>query len=372
MDGSSLQRRRREFFRLPHRGLHLEPLVSEVARLLGTVVGFDGWCFLTMDPTTLLPTHRFKDDVFGAEDSSRLAANEYLEDDVNKFADLARGLEPVGVLSEATGGFPHRSARYRDLLEPSGYGAELRAAFVHEGSCWGALQLFREAQGPDYSEVEANFLASVSTLVAEAIRGALLLPQAETSATINAPGLVLIDHRGEVEAITSAAQRWFVEIRTPADRDALLPAVVYALADRARAGTHGSDGIDASPRARVRGRSGTWLALHGSVLEEGPPGRVAIIIEPARPTEIAPLVTQAYGLSKSESRVARLVMAGLSTEEIARSLSLSPYTVQDHLKGIFDKVGVRSRRELVAQVFFQQYLPRIASAPPSSVAPSRS
>ena len=111
--------------------------------------------------------------------------------------------------------------------------------------------------------------------------------------------------------------------------------------------------------SRVLSRSGTWVLLHGASLVSGGPRRVAVIVEPAHPARIAPLLMSAYGLTEREQEVTRLVLQGSSTTEIAQRLVVSAHTVQQHLKSVFDKTGVRSRRDLVGKVFFAHYEPRL-------------
>jgi DNA-binding CsgD family transcriptional regulator len=99
--------------------------------------------------------------------------------------------------------------------------------------------------------------------------------------------------------------------------------------------------------------------VRASALGDEPGAQVAVMIEPARPHELAPLIADAYRLTEREREVTHLVARGLPTEAIAARLHLSSWTVQDHLKAIFEKVGVATRGELVARVFFQQRAPQL-------------
>jgi DNA-binding NarL/FixJ family response regulator len=109
-------------------------------------------------------------------------------------------------------------------------------------------------------------------------------------------------------------------------------------------------------RLRLRDQSGRWLVLHASVLDgTANDGNVAIVVEPAKSTDLAPIIIEAYGLTPRERDVVRAVARGSSTPEIAAELFLSAHTVRDYIKSVFDKVGVSSRGELVAKLFADHY-----------------
>ena len=50
-----------------------------------------------------------------------------------------------------------------------------------------------------------------------------------------------------------------------------------------------------------------------------------------------------------------LVLRGLFTKQISKSLYISEYTVQDHLKNVFGKVGAKGRQELVKRLFLGNF-----------------
>jgi DNA-binding CsgD family transcriptional regulator len=99
--------------------------------------------------------------------------------------------------------------------------------------------------------------------------------------------------------------------------------------------------------------------LHGGLLGDARSGEVAIFIQRAHPTLIAPLLLKAYGLTPREREVVQLILRGASTIQAAARLGISPHTVTDHIKSIFEKTGARSRAELSATLFFGEHLPRI-------------
>jgi DNA-binding CsgD family transcriptional regulator len=93
-----------------------------------------------------------------------------------------------------------------------------------------------------------------------------------------------------------------------------------------------------------------------SLEADGGAGQVAVTIQPARPGDLLPILLEAYGFTDRELEIVVMLARGLPTRQIARQLYLSPHTVRDHIKAIFDKAGVNSRGELVGKLFAEHLL----------------
>ena len=111
MRATQVERARGEAGRLSARALDVPGFFDEAGRILRKAVPFDGFCSMTVDPATMLLTSHIAHDSVRPEDISGLARNEFLEEDVNKFAVLAREPRPAGVLTDATAHVPERSPR---------------------------------------------------------------------------------------------------------------------------------------------------------------------------------------------------------------------------------------------------------------------
>jgi len=195
-----------------------------------------------------------------------------------------------------------------------------------------------------------------SRWLADAARRALVLGQAREPEFPDSPALIVLDRTMALESATPGAEQWLDDL--PGGRGDLseLPPAVIAVAARALRVAHRPD-LAEEAVARVQSRNGTWVVLHGSVMTTSGTPRVAVIIEAANPARLYPMLMSAYRLTDREKDVTELVLQGVATSQIAAELFVSPHTVQQHLKSIFDKTGVRSRRELVGRVFFSHFEP---------------
>jgi DNA-binding CsgD family transcriptional regulator len=208
-----------------------------------------------------------------------------------------------------------------------------------------------------FTEREASLVGEMSEMVAHGIRRAILTNALTTTTEPGPPGLILLGPDDVVETVSPSARHWLSELLDTTIDTSAVPMTVKSVASQARRAASGNE--DGLASVRLPTRSGGWLRMDASMLDDGQ--RVAVLVSAAREPEVAELIAQVYGLSARERELTRLVLHGRSTNEIAAALHVSPYTVQDHLKSIFEKVGVRSRRELVSQLFLQQCAPRLAA-----------
>jgi DNA-binding CsgD family transcriptional regulator len=317
--------------------------------LLRRAVPWDVSSWGTVDPATLLATGCVVMGLaYDPARDARLFDLEHTGEDVNRFVDVARRTPPAAALDAATGGRPDGSRRYRELVAPLGLRDEVRVALVDARTCWGSLYAYRR-QGV-FGADEVDLLGAVAADLAGAVRLCLLRAAARHPGEGDEPGLLVLDEQGAITTTTAAAQRWLDLLGGRGG----VPPVVRSVASALRR-------ADPRPaRARVQASDGRWLIVHAAHAM-GPNGAVALVVEPARPLEVADVLAAAYGFTGREREVAGLVLRGEPNRLIARTLGIGEYTVKEYLKAVFAKAGVASRGELAARLLAEQYVPRTAA-----------
>jgi DNA-binding CsgD family transcriptional regulator len=332
-------RARRDIAALAASGLGVGELHTAAIRLTDATVRTDMTCWAGLDPETLAVSS-YTGAQLAPEYEQRLAEAEYSANEPHRFATLALRKQPMAKLSDLPERDRNRSIRYNEVWRPLGVNQELRVPFHAEAACWGAAGMVRA--GGDFTDRETDFLIAVAPAVASATRLAVrsgvlsLMPDGH-------PAIVVVSARGELRAVTPAAQEW--QQRLDQVTPGRFTLMMQMMAAGARTAT--STGF----RARLQHARGQWAVLQASPLISGDDqDQVAVTIEPASGDQLISLLLVAYGLTAREREICQEVIAGRSTSDIAARLFISANTVQDHLKSMFAKVGVRSRGEMVARL----------------------
>ena len=321
-------------------------LISDIR----AVVPFDAYAWLLTDPETCVGSAPLAETPSLA-DLPALIRLKYLTP-TNRWTTLEPGASAT--LIGATGGERSRSLVWEELLRGYGIDDVVSAVFRDRYGCWGFLDLWR--RGAPFSATECDLLDELVRVATPALRRSLLGTFAHGRNLGDLPdGPVVLLLSDDLESLTQTPRTdSYLRALLPTEADrAPVPAGAYNVGAQLLAQECGVD--DHPSSARVHLPAGAWVTLRAARMPRAPGASsvsgasIAVTIEPANPLERTALYARVAGLSERESDLLNLLVGGSDTRELADRLFMSGHTVQDHLKSIFAKAGVNSRRVLIAR-----------------------
>jgi DNA-binding CsgD family transcriptional regulator len=328
--------------RLSESSLDCESIRREAIAELQRVIGFDRWCWPLADPETLLPGSGLAEHDFGPAVPRSLEL-EYSYDDFASKRVLAGRARSAGSLRLETGGDLARSPRWDQVMRPVGIGDVAAVACRDTFGCWGWIEAYRDCADQPFEEHDLDLLAGISPRLASALRRTMFAHDGAVAAPVP-PAVVVLNSNLQLSSWTADAHSWIDALPSARlfARFGMLPSVIYPAATLARAQRSA-----AGAHAVVRAVDGRWVRIEAALLEGGEDGQIAVTLRSATASETFDLLCCAYTLTRREREVVKAVLAGLGTRAVTERLFISRHTVQDHLKSVFKKVGVHSRRELI-------------------------
>ncbi|MFF2544692.1 helix-turn-helix transcriptional regulator [Kitasatospora sp. NPDC058063] len=329
-------------------GLTAPEVFRRADELLRPALEFDAVCWHTADPATGLVNSVQSEDLT-LDEFEHAVRLEVWADDVATFPKIRRSGVQAETLSRATHGLLRESVRFREQVAPAGFGDELRAVFDAAGGMWGCAAFLRAPDRGPYLEGQRKLADAAARHLGQALRQCHVPAGAPVEADPG-PAVLVLDRHNRLQALSGPAEELLARLADPTPSSLAVPTSVAMAAEQARRVAHGLPAPQMP--VRVRTRDDRWYLLHGSALRgsDGAANAVTVVASPATPAEVMPLHLAAFGLTAREQEVALLLVRGGDTRDVSRLLAMTPYTVQDHLKSVFTKTGVGSRRELIARI----------------------
>ncbi len=320
-------------------------LRAHLLEVVASVVPFDAYAFLLTDPTTGVECSPVAD-VPDLATLPSLIRLKYLTA-TNRWT----ALPPSGAatLQQATAGRPEQSLLWREHLAGLGILDVLSVVFTDRFGWWGFLDLWRRTSR--FADHELAALSEARPSITARLRAvqAAALAAAGTPSVNRGPGALVLSPALEVRAQTPQTADWLAALVPPPSRRSPVPASAYNVAAQLLAV---EAGVDLHPaQARVHLGGGSWLTLRADRLAgDGPVEErdIVVTMEACSPAERRDLFSRAHGLTVREDELLGHLAAGADSHAVARLMSISELTVQDHLKSVFTKTSTSSRRELLA------------------------
>jgi len=173
--------------------------------------------------------------------------------------------------------------------------------------------------------------------------------------------ILLVDRENEIRYANAAGERLLsLHTEKPMARAGhdgalrplwdLLMAEIEALRQDDRRARHASVAL---------GDGNTWEVEIVSLVGPGSLGHVLVVMSEVRFPDAAEIRErlERHRISKREAEVLALVLRGMKACEVADALEISEYTVKDHLKHAYAKLGISSRTQLLSRLTGDGALP---------------
>lgn len=360
---------------LGHQNLDHQALRRAVLAELGRIVPFDAFVWPLCDPVTTVgvaPRARIP----CPQELPRLIRFKYLSLP-GRWTALMHSPASASTLLKETQGDPSRCLVWTGVLHRYGIRDVLSVVFADKHGCWSWLDLWRTEDSGTFTSQEVAYLAEVATVLTPGLRrsvarqfrlrpepGAVSRPSAQPHSRAHAQqhagaiagpsdlpqqAVLTLDEDLAVAGQTTSVNDWLTLLQPGPAPHHQVPAEVLNVAAQLLAREANVDTHDAECRVHIG--VGRWASLRASRMESGKPGRtppLAVTIQACAPAARLDMFTRGFGLTLRQGELLRLSAAGADTAAMADAQGVTPYTVQDQFKQIFQVCGVHSRASLLA------------------------